>query len=553
MARNKDLHILFGAVVVGTLVWGSVGVNRAMAGQFGACCDEFGYCSEETLEDCDDFGGIYFGDGTECGDIICPIPQSGACCAEIIGCFEDFPEFCDGEFYGAGTFCGDYDCEDPLPLFGACIEDSGACTVTSQIGCENFNGAYLGDGSDCGIGNCTPGTFGGCCLPDESCIQIDATSCDTQGGVFQGAGNPCFAANCFSTLGACCVAGQPCVENTTDECASLGGVYLPNDDCVVADCEDSGACCLNDETCIETTPADCTAQSGYFQGSGLNCTEVGCTELGSCCFPDRACVGSSIGTCFDLLGGSSFVTGIDICAFQCSAYGACCRSDGHCELLLEFLCSEPGDTFRGHGEPCPDCCVSGVGACCFLNDTCETLTEPACTSLDGSFQGIGITCLEVDCINLGNCCTTEGLCIGSSVDDCFNLHGGDLWSDCGECFVPCTVLMCPLYGACCLPDGNCEEDWDFGCVESSGMFQGQGVECASVTCEAVTCDLPGDTSGDSAVNGIDVQTFVGCIVGQPIGNPPTPGCECADVDADGAADFNDVDAFVCELIGGPCT
>ncbi len=36
--------------------------------------------------------------------------------------------------------------------------------------------------------------------------------------------------------------------------------------------------------------------------------------------------------------------------------GACCHADGTCDIVPEFACEGPGDSFKGDGEPCSRCC-----------------------------------------------------------------------------------------------------------------------------------------------------------------------------------------------------
>lgn len=53
------------------------------------------------------------------------------------------------------------------------------------------------------------------------------------------------------------------------------------------------------------------------------------------------------------------------------------------------------------------------------------------------------------------------------------------------------------------------------------------------------CPIPGDTNADGAQDGIDVQTFVNCLIS---GGPGV--CPCADVDSNGTVSGADVAPFV---------
>lgn len=53
-------------------------------------------------------------------------------------------------------------------------------------------------------------------------------------------------------------------------------------------------------------------------------------------------------------------------------------------------------------------------------------------------------------------------------------------------------------------------------------------------CESLL-PAPGDCDGSSAFNGLDIQSFLNCLL-----SGPGPGCECADINADGAIDAIDI-------------
>jgi len=58
------------------------------------------------------------------------------------------------------------------------------------------------------------------------------------------------------------------------------------------------------------------------------------------------------------------------------------------------------------------------------------------------------------------------------------------------------------------------------------------------------CNCPGDLTGDSKVDGDDVQGFVNCLLGG------ATGCDCADLNNNGGVDTGDVAAFVTVLLCG---
>ncbi len=60
------------------------------------------------------------------------------------------------------------------------------------------------------------------------------------------------------------------------------------------------------------------------------------------------------------------------------------------------------------------------------------------------------------------------------------------------------------------------------------------------------CTMRGDLTGDSVVNGDDVQAFSACVIG---GNALSAACGCADTNADGAFGPSDLNDFLNDLLG----
>jgi hypothetical protein len=84
-------------------------------------------------------------------------PENGACCLTTGQCLVGSPEACDlasGTFQGAGSVCGNVDCDDTPPATGACcVGDSCAGGVTSAQ-CSAAGGTFQGDNSDCSNVDC---------------------------------------------------------------------------------------------------------------------------------------------------------------------------------------------------------------------------------------------------------------------------------------------------------------------------------------------------------------------------------------------------------------
>lgn len=95
-------------------------------------------------------------------------------------------------------------------------------------------------------------------------------------------------------------------------------------------------------------------------------------------------------------------------------------------------------------------------------------------------------------------------------------------------------------GACCLPDGGCDQRTEADCVFADGAWNGAGTDCADVECLGA-CFVP--TTG--ACVQLDKATC-DAVAGLWQG-PGTDSCQnpCpADLDGDGDLDFFDVSAFL---------
>ncbi|MHC5003383.1 MAG: multicopper oxidase domain-containing protein, partial [Planctomycetota bacterium] len=119
----------------------------------GACCFDDGTCSPLLAAACDDAGGSYQGDGTDCDPNECPQP-TGACCLPDETCQVDTAAACDGQggsYQGDGTTCVPDPCAN---LVGACCFSGGACSELGATACAEAGGQYQGDGTSCTPGLC---------------------------------------------------------------------------------------------------------------------------------------------------------------------------------------------------------------------------------------------------------------------------------------------------------------------------------------------------------------------------------------------------------------
>lgn len=118
--------------------------------QPSACCRPDGSCVLTTFESCNQFGGVFQGDGVACDPNPCPT-SIGACCFDDGSCLITSEDSCGsqvGNYQGNGTVCEPNPCP-AVPTTGACCVDCGEeCIVTNAEECEPI-GCYSGDWTTC--------------------------------------------------------------------------------------------------------------------------------------------------------------------------------------------------------------------------------------------------------------------------------------------------------------------------------------------------------------------------------------------------------------------
>jgi hypothetical protein len=125
----------------------------------GACCLANGSCTPTSAGDCVAQGGLYQGDGTDCGTANCPQPM-GACCFFDSSCSVTTAVICGAQ---GGTYQGDDTVCNPLPCpqaTGACCLGDGSCQMMGQLDCAAAGGLFAGEGAPCKTIFCLPATPG---------------------------------------------------------------------------------------------------------------------------------------------------------------------------------------------------------------------------------------------------------------------------------------------------------------------------------------------------------------------------------------------------------
>jgi len=502
--------------------------------EYGACCYSPAggpglneTCIVTTLADCNNLGGTYYGDGSQCGGMEACCLKNGTCMdADALCCMNELG----GTPQGPGTACTQTE---------ACCFTDGTCDMVDPLCCDELGGTPQGSGSTC-LG------MQACCLSTGACQQMDAQCCLALGGVPQGAGF-----NCTGPLACCLQGGAVCVNVDPICCDDLGG-WVPSagglcqgdnnppngiDD--ACETEEPEACCFDGGSCQMLLPTVCTDNGGIPQGPGSTCLGVE-----ACCLPSGECLQMDAQCCLALDGEPQ---GIDT---HCTEPEACCLSGvtaNECIEVDPLCCDEMGGVPQGQGTHC-----TGPVGCCLDNGTVCVDVDPLCCNELGGYTSLtGGPCLGDNNQNGYDdaceeeqpeaCCLTDGDCVMLLPAECNNLGGNPQGPG----------SVCTQPEACCLDiaaAGGCQELDPLCCLALGGVPQGLGTHCT----DPEACCLPGGQ----------------CVMIDPIccddmgGTPQGTGTVCTQPQAcclQGGAQCVNVDPLCCDdlggfvgLTGGPC-
>jgi hypothetical protein len=178
--------------------------------------------------------------------------------------------------------------------------------------------------------------------------------------------------------------------------------------------------------------------------------------------------------------------------FDGGTAGACCNvADFTCALHTAGDCAAlgAGYEFHGVGTACdPNPCIP-TGACCLPNGSCvEAQQEAACVDvLGGEWHGADSVCPAVWNAAAAACFTgpVAGVTVGcESWDLNANLH-----VDLKDFYLyDESVCVADPVGACCLPNGTCQQlsQWECSHLYGAPAYHGNGSTCVSANCQATT-------------------------------------------------------------------
>ena len=402
----------------------------------------------------------------------------------------------------------------------ACNDDTTPCSVSfrSKVEIPVTVGQELlislgGFGTTSrGTGNllieCIPS--GACCLPSGDCLMVaNPAECTTVwGGIFNGADscdpNPC-------AIGACCRTDGTCVSSEEPDCAPPHIFHL-GEDCNVFECPPAGACCLPG-LCLVATQAHCEVDlGGCYSGDGTAC--AGITEGFDGVIPPTLPSGW---VASNAVGGGLL--------WETSNSG----------VLSPFFDSAPNSAFIDDPATLSDKRLDSPSF--VLPNTPSTLTFRQNRSLESGFDG-GVLEISInngpfdDIITAGGSFVTGGYNGTISASFSSPIAGRQAWTGStsaayitSEINLPpaaqgqnvvlrwrmasdtsvsstgwridtiqlqpggCPVGPCATSnGACCHPDGTCEDDvTQEDCETSGGAFRGEGSSCATSQCAGRCC------------------------------------------------------------------
>ena len=456
----------------------------------GACCLFDGSCQQVTAVECSNLGGLFRGPESQCASDC----DAGACClldgtcSDSVNAYQCILEE-GGSYRGGAVLCADAICPS-LPSGSCCFSD-GSCENTNSLICGINGGTYSGDGTLCAAVNCAIGGGSTSLAVTEwssnpfgsdssyefteifnygsetiNLLGWELTDLNTNSYIFDDSvniGPGQFVIIARSPIDFISNWGVGVENINVFQCDNF---FLSNGSDVLAlipPYEISPVWQVSYDTVVE-------GSSTYLTSSTVTGTDTFDTtfygEYGSTLIvidgEDNVGVPGLIG--YELQGGTvvdpfarvSLISGCTASPLAgdygtSNATGACCLSDGTCEIVDIDNCA---GIFGGPGTDCGFC---DTGACCFESGGCSDVTAADCATGGGNFYGTGADCSSAGCPQppVGNCCFgSADSCQGLSSFDCAD-SGGTYF---GDAEVPCDGPICSDIGG----GTTVSYDWEDG-------------------------------------------------------------------------------------------
>jgi hypothetical protein len=328
--------------------------------------------------------------------------------------------------------------------------------------------------------------------------------------------------------GACCFPSGACDVMLAAACTAGGGTYHgDNSDCITVNCPQppTGACCLPNGSCVIDWEGGCIAQGGLYHGNGTDCAAITCPNRIDTNWTGPSNAGVDGAGAYFLVEVTD-PQGIEIAGFDINtnaAAGTPITAQVYFrpitfvgftgDISAWVLMGEVATTAAGPGFPTfvpvgglnigggetwalrvgssAGVRYIGSGTHPFFSDSHVTLHMGEVqnsffgTSTLGNYPTdlrgwsgamyyyVGAT------ITTGACCMPDGSC--EEIQEVICIGQGGTYAG---AHVTCAAANCPQppTGACCLPNGSCVIDWEGGCHAQGGLYQGNGTDCAAITC-----------------------------------------------------------------------
>ena len=496
----------------GTTTYGDVedyGIIVLPAPPTGACCLGMVCTNGDVTEDhcVNDLGGIYQGDGSDCD----PNPCAGACCFMDGSCSLELEEDCavaGGSYSGDGTDCEPNECPQPGAECGN--------PVSVTLGLADL--PYVDNNSNCGMGDNYDDTSSSHCMyyydgGEDIIYEVNITEAmhvtitlDPGTSTYTGVG---IGTTCPPTDDANCSASylSSAGVHYFDVELTPGTYYImidtwPSPECIAdytltisAYAIPTGRCCLDPWPACEdaVTEAYCNSNGGVWT-EGADCTANPC-PFPAAEYCDEASVIAVLPFSAEFDNDEYTADGPDA---TCDEYYPTTEgvmqndawftwtATADCDAILTAATSESYDIVMAVRDGC-DASANELYCADVAKDDkaqSETIVFAATNGTTyyfqigdtGSYEGGGVTLLSFDCSDgVGACCFGDGTCAITGMLACMNSNG--VYNGDGT---TCEADTC--VGACCMEDGSCEVLGPQACVDSNGVYSGNGTGCDPNEC-----------------------------------------------------------------------
>ena len=186
-----------------------------------------------------------------------------------------------------------------------------------------------------------------------------------------------------------------------------------------------------------------------------------------------------------------------------------------------------------------------TGACCLTDGVCVVAAGSSdCSSMGGQYKGNSTTCADSDGDGIPDVMETNNCGSGWNRNDLCNTRTNPSLQDSdGDGFLDGEEVY--LFGTNpCVVDADCDANGIPDAVQiANGSRPDRNNNGIPDVCEYPPCTTtPGDANGDGLVNGLDIDLWVDCYLGD------VSSCRCADMDNDFQFTPADLDHFVTILI-----